>query len=164
MFKGMDLSDVQIISPSRGRFYKNYFSRENFTRSNYRNNKGRTFIDMDILEYPEFGTYFCPYENNGIDSRRYFIKFSTYDKDFPTPHHSIKFSYELKNENEAMHNNKSSYFLIYIFFNENNEWLRFNIDLDSITKICLGENNFDDEKKNSNNSKSSRGIYIFHKK
>ena len=78
MFKGMDLSDVQVISPSRGRFHKNYFSRENFSNKNYRNNKGRTFIDMDISDYPEFGTYFCPYENNEIDNRRYFIKFSTY--------------------------------------------------------------------------------------
>ena len=158
MFKGMDLSDVQVLSPSRGRFRKNYFNRENSNRSNYRFNKGRTFIDMDISDYPEFGTYYCPYENNEIDNKRYFIKFATYNKDFPIPHHCVKISYEIKNGNELMH--KSSYFSIYIFFNENKEWLRFNIDIDSIGKICMGENNFGEIKKNSN-KKKEQTIYFY---
>ena len=158
MFKAMDLSDVQVISPSRGRFYKNYFQRDNFSRSNYRCNKGRTFVDMDISDYPELGTYFCPYENNGFDNRRYFIKFSTYNKEYPNPHHNVKLSYELKNGNEELH--KSSYFLIYIFFNQNNEWLRFSIDLDSISKISLGENNLDEVRKFPNKRKEQT-IYFY---
>ncbi len=158
MFKAMDLSDVQVISPSRGRFYKNYFQRENFPRSNYRNNKGRTFLDMDISDYPEFGTFFCPSENNGIDNKRYFIKFSTYNKDYPTPHHNVQLSYELKNGSEELH--KSSSFLIYIFFNQNQEWLRFNVDLDSITKISLGENNFD-EVRQFPHKKKEQTIYFY---
>ena len=52
MLKTMDLSDVQVLSPSRGRFHKNYFSRDNYIHSNYRSNKGRTFIDMEIADYP----------------------------------------------------------------------------------------------------------------
>ena len=158
MFKAMDLSDVQVISPSRGRFYKNYFQRDNFSRSNYRCNKGRTFVDMDISDYPELGTYFCPYENNGFDNRRYFIKFSTYNKEYPNPHHNVKLSYELKNGIEELH--KSSYFLIYIFFNQNNEWLRFSIDLDSISKISLGENNLDEIRKFPNKRKEQT-IYFY---
>ena len=113
MFKGMDLSDVQVISPSRGYFHKNHFPRENFSRSNYRNNKGRMFLDMEIIDYPEFGTYYCPYENKEIDNRRYFIKFASYNKDYPLSQHKIKLSYELKNGNLDLHN-KSSYFLIYV--------------------------------------------------
>ena len=154
----MDLSDVQVISPSRGRFHKNYFNKDNLGRSNYRTSKGRTFIDMDITDYPEFGTYYCPYENNESDNRRYFIKFATYSKDYPISHHNVKLSFELKNRNELLH--KSSYFLIYVFFNENQEWLRFNIDLDSITKICMGENNFEQLKKNSN-QKKEQTIYFY---
>ena len=154
----MDLSDVQVISPSRGRFHKNYFNKDNLARSNYRTSKGRTFIDMDITDYPEFGTYYCPYENNESDNRRYFIKFATYSKDYPISNHNVKLSFELKNRNELLH--KSSYFLIYVFFNENQEWLRFNIDLDSITKICMGENNFEQLKKNSN-QKKEQTIYFY---
>ena len=160
MFKEMDLSDVQLISPSRGRFHKNYFPRNNYGYSNYRYNKGRTFVDMEIAEYPEFGTYFCPYENNEIDNKRYFIKFSNYNKDYPPPFHSIKLSYELKNGNELLNAKKSSCFLIYIFFNENQEWLRLNIDLDSITAISLGENNFEENKKYSN-KKKEQIIYFY---
>ena len=154
----MDLSDVQIISPSRGRFYKNYCQRDNFSRSNYRNNKGRTFLDMDITDYPEFGTFFCPCENNGLDNKRYFIKFSTYCKEYPSPHHNIQLSYELKNGNDDL--NKSSYFLIYIFFNQSQEWLRFNVDLDSITKISLGDNNFD-EVRQFPHMKKEQTIYFY---
>ena len=162
MLKTMDLSDVQVLSPSRGRFHKNYFSRDNFNHSNYRNNKGRTFIDMEIGDYPEFGTYYCPYENNDCDNKRYFIKFSNYSKNFPSSHHNVKLSFELKNGNEAIHN-KSSSFYMYIFFNENKEWLKFHIDLDSITKISLGENNFDENKKFSNysNKKKEQTLYFY---
>ena len=159
MFKGMDLSDVQVLSPSRGHYHKNYFSRENYFRPNYRVNKGRTFIDMEVIDYPEFGTYFCPFENKDSDNRRYFIKFSDYSKDYPPPHHSVKLSYELKNGNEIPIN-KSTYFLIYIFFNEKKEWLRFNIDLDSIAQISLGENNME-ENKNFSNGKKEQTIYFY---
>ena len=159
MFKAMDLSDVQVLSPSRGRYHKNYFQRENFPRPNYRVNKGRTFIDMEIVDYPEFGTYFCPYENKDSDNRRFFIKFSDYSKDYPPPHHSIKLSYELKNGNEALRN-KSMYFLIYIFFNGNKEWLRFNIDFDSISHISLADNNSEENKKYLN-KKREQTIYFY---
>ena len=165
MLKTMDLSDVQVLSPSRGRFHKNYFSRDNYIHSNYRSNKGRTFIDMEIADYPEFGTYFCPYENNECDNQRYFIKFSNYSKNFPVSHHNVKVSYELKNGNDALLK-KSSAFYIYIFFNENKEWLKFHIDLDSITKISLGEKNFDENKKyqnysNFSNKKKEQTLYFY---
>ena len=117
---------------------------------------------MEIADYPEFGTYFCPYENNECDNRRYFIKFSNYSKNFPTSHHNVKLSYELKNGNDFM-NKKALSFYMYIFFNENKEWLKFHIDLDSVTKISLGEKNFDENKKYSNysNKKKEQTLYFY---
>ena len=50
--------------------------------------------------------------------------------------------------------------IVNIFFNENKEWLRFNIDIDSIGKICMGENNFGEIKKNSN-KKKEQTIYFY---
>ena len=146
MYNAMDLSDIQVLSPSRRRTHKAFFQNNIYSHSNYRTNKRRNFIDMDILDYPSFGSYFCPYENRGTDNKKYFIKFSSYDTELPSSKHNVKLSYELKNGNEEIH--KTSYFLIYIFLNESHECLRFSIDLDSITKISLGENNFEDVKKN----------------
>ena len=146
MYNAMDLSDIQVLSPSRSRTHKAFFQNNIYSHSNYRTNKRRNFIDMDILDYPSFGSYFCPYENRGTDNKKYFIKFSSYDTELPSSKHNVKLSYELKNGNEEIH--KTSYFLIYIFLNESHECLRFSIDLDSITKISLGENNFEDVKKN----------------
>ena len=158
MYKAMDLSDIQVLSPSRCRTHKTFFPNNIFSHSNYRTNKGRTFIDMEIIDYPDFGTYFCPYENNKTDNRRFFIKFANYNSDLPPSFHNVKLSYELKNGNEEMH--KTSYFLIYIFFNQNQEWLRFNIDIESITKICLGENNFEEVKKNPY-KKKEQTLYFY---
>ena len=134
----MDLSDVQVISPSRNRTHKVYFQRDH-VHSNYRKSNGRTFVDMEVIDYPEFGTYYCPAENNEIDNKRYFIRFSKYDKYFPKSVHNVKISYEIKKTNDDLH--KTPYFLIYIFFDKNQEWIRFNIDVDSISKISLGDNN-----------------------
>ena len=64
----MDLSDVQVISPSRNRTHKVYFQRDH-VHSNYRKSNGRTFVDMEVIDYPEFGTYYCPAENNEIDNK-----------------------------------------------------------------------------------------------
>ena len=113
---------------------------------------------MDILDYPSFGTFFCPYDNKGTDNKKYFIQFSTYDTELPSSKHNVKLSYELKNGNEEMH--KTSYFLIYIFLNESHECLRFSVDLDSITQICLGENNFE-EVKNNPYKKREQTLYFY---
>ena len=135
MYNAMDLSDIQVLSPSRNRTHKTFFQNTIYSHSNYRTTKRRAFIDMDILDYPSFGTFFCPYENRGTDNKKYFIKFSTYDTELPSSKHNVKLSYELKNGNEEIH--KTSYFLIYIFLNESHECLRFSVDLDSISEICL---------------------------
>ena len=113
---------------------------------------------MDILDYPSFGTFFCPYDNKGTDNKKYFIQFSTYDTELPSSKHNVKLSYELKNGNEEIH--KTSYFLIYIFLNESHECLRFSVDLDSITQICLGENNFE-EVKNNTYKKREQTLYFY---
>ena len=154
----MDLSDVQVISPSRNRTHKIFFPRENYSHSNYRKINGRTFLDMEVIDYPEFGTYFCPMENNEKDNKRYFIKFAKYAKHFPAPNHNIKISYEIKKGNEDSH--KTPYFLIYIFFNKNQEWFRFNIDVDSISQICLGDNNNIEVRKNPS-KKREQTIYFY---
>ena len=146
MFRAMDLSDVQVISPSRNRAHKIFFPRENHNHSNYRKINGRTFADMEVIDYPEFGTYYCPMENNENENKRYFIKFAKYAKHFPASNHNAKISYEVKKGNDDLH--KTPYFLIYIFFNRNQEWLRFNIDVDSISRICLGDNNNIEVRKN----------------
>ena len=154
----MDLSDVQVISPSRNRTHKIFFPRENHSHSNYRKINGRTFLDMEIIDYPEFGTYFCPMENNENENKRYFIKFAKYAKHFPPSNHNIKISYEVKKGNDDLH--KTPYFLIYIFFNKNQEWLRFNIDVDSISRICLGDNNNIEVRKNPL-KKREQTIYFY---
>ena len=154
----MDLSDVQVISPSRNRTHKIFFQRENHMHSNYRKINGRTFLDMEVIDYPEFGTYFCPLENNENDNKRYFIKFAKYAKYFPASNHNIKISYEVKKGNDDLH--KTPYFLIYIFFNRNQEWLRFNIDVDSISRICLGDNNNMEVRKNPS-KKREQVIYFY---
>jgi hypothetical protein len=158
MYNAMDLSDIQVLSPSRSRTHKTFFQNNIYSHSNYRTNKRRAFIDMDILDYPSFGTFFCPYENRGTDNKKYFIKFSTYDTELPPSKHNVKLSYELKNGNEEIH--KTSYFLIYVFFNESHECLRFSVDLDSITQICLGENNFE-EVKNNPYKKREQTLYFY---
>ena len=158
MFRAMDLSDVQVISPSRNRTHKIFFQRDNHVRSNYRKLNGRTFVDMEVVEYPEFGTYFCPLENNETDNKRYFIRFSKYNKYFPEENHNIKLSYEIKKGNDDLH--KTPYFLIYIFFNKNQEWIRFNIDVDSISRICLGENNNNEIRKYPS-KKREQTIYFY---
>ena len=154
----MDLSDVQVISPSRNRTHKIFFQRENHMHSNYRKINGRTFLDMEVIDYPEFGTYFCPMENNENENKRYFIKFAKYAKYFPASNHNIKISYEVKKGNDDLH--KTPYFLIYIFFNRNQEWLRFNIDVDSISRICLGDNNNMEVRKNPS-KKREQVIYFY---
>ena len=154
----MDLSDVQVISPSRNRTHKIFFQRENYMHSNYRKINGRTFLDMEVIDYPEFGTYFCPMENNENENKRYFIKFAKYAKYFPASNHNIKISYEVKKGNDDLH--KTPYFLIYIFFNRNQEWLRFNIDVDSISRICLGDNNNMEVRKNPS-KKREQVIYFY---
>ena len=158
MYNAMDLSDIQVISPSRSRTHKAFFQNNIYSHANYRTNKRRAFIDMDILDYPSFGTFFCPYDNKGTDNKKYFIQFSTYDTELPSSKHNVKLSYELKNGNEEMH--KTSYFLIYIFLNESHECLRFSVDLDSITQICLGENNFE-EVKNNPYKKREQTLYFY---
>ena len=158
MFRAMDLSDVQVISPSRNRTHKIFFQRENHSHSNYRKINGRTFVDMEITDYPEFGTYYCPFENNEKENKRYFIKFAKYAKHFPEVKHNIKISYEIKKGSEDLH--KTPYFLIYIFFDNNQEWLRFNIDLDSISRICLGENNNNEVRRNPS-KKREQTVYFY---
>ena len=158
MFRAMDLSDVQVISPSRSRQHKMFFQRENHTHSNYRKCNGRTFVDMEVTDYPEFGTYFCPLENNESENKRYFIRFSKYNKYYPEANHNIKISYEIKKGDGDVH--KTPYFLIYIFFNKNQEWLRFNIDLDSISRISLGENNNSEVRRNPA-KKREQTIYFY---
>ena len=158
MLRAMDLSDVQIISPSRNRTHKIFFQKENHFHSNYRKLNGRTFVDMEVVDYPEFGTYFCPLENNESENKRYFIKFSKYNKYFPQMNHNIKISYEIKKGTEEIH--KTPYFLIYIFFDNNQEWLRFNIDIESISRICLGENNNGELRKNPY-KKREQTIYFY---
>ena len=59
MYNAMDLSDIQVLSPSRSRTHKAFFQNNIYSHSNYRTNKRRNFIDMDILDYPSFGSYFC---------------------------------------------------------------------------------------------------------
>ena len=154
----MDLSDVQVISPSRNRIHKIYYPRDNRNHNNYRKINGRTFLDMEIVDYPEFGTYFCPLENNETENKRYFIRFSKYNKYFPNDSHNIKISYEIKKGNDELQ--KSPYFLIYIFFDKSQEWLRFNIDVDSISRICLGENNNNEVRKNPL-KKREQTIYFY---
>ena len=158
MFRAMDLSDVQVISPSRNRIHKIYYPRDNRNHNNYRKINGRTFLDMEIVDYPEFGTYFCPLENNETENKRYFIRFSKYNKYFPNDSHNIKISYEIKKGNDELQ--KSPYFLIYIFFDKSQEWLRFNIDVDSISRICLGENNNNEVRKNPL-KKREQTIYFY---
>ena len=158
MFRAMDLSDVQVISPSRNRSHKIFFQRDNHFFSNYRKCNGRTFVDMEVIDYPEFGTYFCPLENNESENKRYFIRFSKYDKYYPEANHNVKISYEIKKGDSDM--NKIPYFLIYIFFNKNQEWLRFNIDLDSISRISLGENNNSEVRRNPS-KKREQTIYFY---
>ena len=158
MFRAMDLSDVQVISPSRNRAHKIFFPRENHNHSNYRKINGRTFADMEVIDYPEFGTYYCPMENNENENKRYFIKFAKYAKHFPASNHNAKISYEVKKGNDDLH--KTPYFLIYIFFNRNQEWLRFNIDVDSISRICLGDNNNIEVRKNPS-KKREQTIYFY---
>ena len=158
MFRAMDLSDVQVISPSRNRSHKIFFQRDNHFFSNYRKCNGRTFVDMEVIDYPEFGTYFCPLENNESENKRYFIRFSKYYKYYPEANHNVKISYEIKKGDSDM--NKIPYFLIYIFFNKNQEWLRFNIDLDSISRISLGENNNSEVRRNPS-KKREQTIYFY---
>ena len=158
MFRAMDLSDVQVISPSRNRTRKIFFQKENQFHSNYRKINGRTFVDMEVVDYPEFGTYFCPLDNNETENKRYFIRFAKYDKHFPDNKHNCKISYEIKKGIEELH--KTPYFLIYIFFGNNQEWLRFNIDLDSISRICLGENNNNEVRRNPTR-KREQTIYFY---
>lgn len=158
MFRAMDLSDVQVISPSRNRTRKVFFPKENQFHSNYRKINGRTFVDMEVVDYPEFGTYFCPLENNETENKRYFIRFAKYDKHFPDFNHNCKISYEIKKGSDELY--KTPYFLIYIFFGNNQEWLRFNIDLDSISRICLGENNNNEVRRNQN-KKREQIIYFY---
>jgi hypothetical protein len=113
---------------------------------------------MEVVDYSEFGTYFCPLENNEIENKRYFIRFAKYDKHFPDFNHNCKISYEIKKGNDELQ--KSPYFLIYIFFDKSQEWLRFNIDVDSISRICLGENNNNEVRKNPL-KKREQTIYFY---
>ena len=105
----MDISNEPLISKKS---LQNYcIPKDNHGISNYRYKKDKTYIEMEIEEYPEFGTYFCPYENNKNDVRRYFIKFSNYYKNFPSKNSIIKLSYEIKNGET-----KILYIFRYIFF------------------------------------------------
>ena len=114
------------------------------TRNNFpKNNAEKLYNDIRLLDYPEFGTSYCPFENNQTDKKNYFIPISSYNKNFPPNiHRNCKMRYEIYKNPE---NNNPRLFDIYIFLNDNKEMFDFQIEINSVSQIILEEKENDNK-------------------
>ena len=91
--------------------------------------------------YPEFGTYFNTFDKNEKCEKKLFIPFSRYSENFPKFNYNCCICY-------IYHSNHILDFPCFnIVIKLNSGMLKFVFDLNSISEIILGENNYDNFQK-----------------